>query len=167
MATVKVTFHRQLDATWTQAFRQAVTQLNTLFNHQGVAVTLTLTGAGPVITVRTDPRIGTTAVHGEATTERTAGGRLMRSEVRLPVRIQINTPSGQRQAGLGIYVVVAAHEIVHSLGHDGHNTHLMAQVFQKIMGNSAAGDRLQAGSVIQPPLQLSDASVRMLKGIWG
>jgi predicted Zn-dependent protease len=167
MADVKVTLDARLGATWTQAFRQAVTQLNTLFNRKGITVTLTLTGAGPVITVRTDPGIGTTAVHGEATTERTTAGRLVRSEVRLPVRIQINTPRGLRPAGPGIYLVVAAHELVHSLGHDSHNTHLMAQVFQKVMGNSPAGDRMQAGSVLLPPLQLSDDSVQELKDIWG
>jgi hypothetical protein len=105
-------------------------------------------------------------VHGEATTERQEGGRLLRSEVRLPVQIKINTPSGLRPAGAGLYLVVAAHELVHSLGHDGHNTHLMAQVFQKVMGNSAAGDRMQAGSVLLPPLSLSDDSVQVLKDIW-
>jgi hypothetical protein len=166
MAAVKVTLDRQIGANWTAAFGQAVTQLNTLFNHKGVAVTLSLTGAGPVITARTDSSIGTTALHGQARTERTTSGRLLRSEVRLPVQIQINTPRGLRGAGPGIYTVVAAHEIVHSLGHDGHNTHLMAQVFQKVMGNSAAGDTLQAGSVFLPPLQLSDASVQVLQGIW-
>lgn len=167
MAAVRVTLDRQIGATWTQAFRQAVPQLNTLFNHKGIAVTLSLTGAGPVITVRTDPSIQGTALHGQARTERTGAGRLLRSEVSLPTTIQINTPSGMRAAGIGIYVVVAAHEIVHSLGHDSHNTHLMAQVFQKVMGNSAAGDKLQAGPIMLPPLQLSDASVQELKGIWG
>ena len=166
MATVKVTIDSQIGATWTQAFRQAVRELNTLFNHKGIAVTLTHTGGGPVITVRTDASIGQTAVHGEATTERLESGRLLRSEVRLPVQIRINTPSGLRAAGPGLYLVVAAHELVHSLGHDGHNTHLMAQVFQKVMGNSAAGDRMQAGSVLLPPLALSDESVRVLQGIW-
>jgi hypothetical protein len=167
MSMVRVTLDRGLGATWTQAFRQAVRDLNTLFNHKGITVTLTLTGGGPVITVRTDTSIGQTAVHGEATTERIEGGRLLRSEVRLPVQIKINTPRGLRPAGAGIYVVVAAHELVHSLGHDGHNTHLMAQVFQKVLGDGPSGDRMQAGSVILPPLQLSDASVQELKAIWG
>ena len=30
----------------------------------------------------------------------------------------------------------------------------------------AAGDKLQAGSVAMPPLQLSDESIEMLKGMW-
>lgn len=165
MSMVKVSIDAQIGAAWTQALHHAVRDLNTLFNHKGIAVTLTLAGAGPVITVRADPSIGQTAVHGEATTER-QGGRLMRSEVRLPVRIQINTPSGLRPAGPGLYLVVAAHELVHALGHDGHNTLLMAQVFQKVMGNSPAGDRLQAGGVLLPPLSISDDSVRVLTGIW-
>jgi hypothetical protein len=166
MANVKVTLDPQLGTTWTQAFRQAVTQLNTLFNHKGIAVTLTLTGAGPVITVRTDPSIGMTAVHGQARTETTTAGRLVRSDVSLPTQIKINTPSGLRPAGPGIYLVVAAHELVHSLGHSAHNTHLMAQVFQKVLGNSPAGDKMQAGSAFLPPLQLADDSVQILKGIW-
>lgn len=166
MATVKVTFDSQLGATWTHAFRQAITRLNTLFHHGSVGVTLSLTGAGPVITVRTDASIGATALHGKASTETDGAGRLRKSEVRLPVRIEINTPRGMRPAGPGVYEVVAAHELVHSLGHADHNTHLMSQTFQKVMGNSAAGDRLQAGSGMLPPIQLSDESIGVLKGIW-
>jgi len=67
----------------------------------------------------------------------------------------------------GRYEVVAAHELVHSLGHAGHNSHLMAQTFQKVMGDTPAGDRLQANTVILPPLRLSDDSVSLLRGIWG
>lgn len=166
MATVKVTFDSQLGATWTHAFKQAITRLNTLFNHGTVGVTLTLTGAGPVITVATDASIGSTALHGQASTSTDGAGRLLKSEVRLPVRIQINTPSGLRGAGPGIYEVVAAHELVHSLGHSAHTTHLMSQTFQKVMGNSPSGDRLQAGSGMLPPIQLSDDSLGVLKGIW-
>lgn len=166
MATVKVTLDK-LDANWTTACKNAVKDLNTLFSRRGLAVTLSLTGAGPVITVRTDPKITGSALHGEATTERTTAGRLMRSEVRLPSKIQINTPSGLRPAGPGIYLVVAAHELVHALGHDSHNSHLMGQVMQKVMGNSAAGDKLQVGAVIMPPIQLADDSVKELKAVWG
>jgi hypothetical protein len=62
--------------------------------------------------------------------------------------------------------VIAAHEFVHALGHEPHNSHLMTQTFNKVMGDRAAGDKLQAGAVAMPPLQLSDESVDMLKGIW-
>lgn len=166
MANVQVKLDK-LDATWTQACKQAVTDLNTLFKHKGVAVTLSLAAGGPVITVKTDSKIGATAVHGEATTEQTGTGRLLRSEIRFPATMKINTPSGLRPAGPGIYLVVAAHEFVHSLGHGSHNTHLMAQTLQKVMGDSPKGDKLQAGAVMMPPLQLSDASVQELKAIWG
>jgi predicted Zn-dependent protease len=166
MANVKVTLDGQIGATWTTAFSQAVTQLNTLFDQKGIAVTLSMTGSGPVISARTDPSIGITAVHGTARTERTSSGRLVRSDVKLPPQIQINTPNGLRPAGPGIYLVVAAHELVHSLGHDGHNSHLMAQVFQKVLGDSPDGDKIQAGSVSLPPLRLSNDSVQILKGIW-
>lgn len=167
MANVQVSLDKKLDATWAEACRKAVDDLNTLFKHKGVAVTLSLKAGGPVITVKTDAKIGTTAVHGEATTEQTTSGRLLRSEIRFPVKIQINTPRGLRPAGPGIYEVVAAHEFVHSLGHGSHNTHLMAQTLQKVMGDSPRGDRLQAGAVIMPPLQISDDTVKELKGIWG
>lgn len=156
-----------IGAAWTTAFGQAITHLNALFRRERLGINLSQTSEGPVITVRVDSSIGTTAVHGQATTETTTAGRLVRSEVRLPVQIEINTPRGMRGAGPGIYEVVAAHELVHSLGHSGHNTQLMAQTFQKVMGGTPAGDGLQAGSVILPPLQLSADSVSLLRGIWG
>jgi hypothetical protein len=62
--------------------------------------------------------------------------------------------------------VIAAHEFVHALGHAPHNSHLMAQTLNKVLGDRAAGDKLKAGAVAMPPLQLSDESVAMLKGIW-
>jgi len=37
----------------------------------------------------------------------------------------------------------------------------------KVLGDRAAGDKLQASAVAMPPLQLSDESIDMLKGIWG
>ena len=166
MATVKVTFDSQLGATWTHAFRQAITRLNTLFNHGTVGVTLSLTGSGPVITVATDASIAVTIVHGKSHTETDLSGRLLKSEVRVPVRIVISTPRAVRPAGPGIYEVVAAHELVHSLGHNSHNTHLMSQTFQTVAGTSAAGDRLQVSSGMLPPIQLSDESMGVLKGRW-
>jgi hypothetical protein len=35
-----------------------------------------------------------------------------------------------------------------------------------MMGNSPAGDKLKAGAIAMPPLELSDESVELLKGIW-
>lgn len=167
MATVRVTLDSQIGAAWMGAFERAITNLNALFRRERAAIVLSQTSEGPVISVRVDSSIGTTAVHGQATTETTTAGRLVRSEVRLPVQIEINTPRGMRGAGPGVYEVVAAHELVHSLGHAGHNSHLMAQTFQKVMGDTPAGDRLQANTVILPPLRLSDDSVSLLRGIWG
>ena len=43
----------------------------------------------------------------------------------------------------------------------------MGQTLDKVMNDRAAGDKLRAGSVSLPPLQLSDESVEILKGIWG
>ena len=42
----------------------------------------------------------------------------------------------------------------------------MAQTLQKVLGDRGAGDKLQAGAIAMPPLQLSDDSVDLLKGIW-
>jgi hypothetical protein len=42
----------------------------------------------------------------------------------------------------------------------------MAQTLYKVLGDRAADDKLKAGAVAMPPLQLSDESVEMLKGIW-
>ncbi len=151
---------------WTTACKQAVSDLNSLFKRKGIEVALAVNGAGPTISVRTDPAIAGTAVHGRTSAETDGAGKLLRAEVRLPVKLTINTPKGIRDAGTGMAEVIAAHEFVHALGHEPHNSHLMTQTFNKVMGDRAAGDKLQAGSVAMPPLQLSDESVDMLKGIW-
>ena len=152
---------------WNAACKQAVTDLNLLFRQRGIAVTLALDGAGPVISVATDPGIVGTAVHGRTSAETDGRGRLRRAEVRLPVKLTVNAPNGVREAGVGMAEVVAAHEFVHALGHEPHNSHLMAQTLHKMMGDRPAGDKLQAGAAAMPPLQLSDRSVEILKEIWG
>jgi hypothetical protein len=151
---------------WTTACKQAVSDLNSLFKRKGIEVALAVNGAGPTISVTTDPAIVGTAVHGRTSAETDGAGKLLRAEVRLPVKLTINTPKGVREAGTGMAEVIAAHEFVHALGHEPHNSHLMTQTVSKVMGDRAAGDKLQAGAVAMPPLQLSDESVAMLKGIW-
>ncbi|MFO1050407.1 MAG: hypothetical protein U1E52_21220 [Geminicoccaceae bacterium] len=152
---------------WTAACRQAVGDLNQLFRRKGIAVTLALNGSGPVISVATDPGIQGSLVHGRTSAQTDGAGRLLEADVRLPVKLTINTPKGEREAGPGMYEVVAAHELVHALGHAPHNSHLMAQTLHKVMGDRPAGDKLKAGGQVLPPLQLSDDSVELLKGIWG
>jgi hypothetical protein len=151
---------------WTAACKQAVHDLNLVFRRKGIQVSLALNGAGPVISVRTDSSIIGTAVHGKTNAELDGAGKLIRADVRLPVKLTINSPKGIRDAGLGMAEVIAAHELVHALGHTPHNSHLMTQTFNKVLGDNAAGDKLQAGGVAMPPLQLSDETVDMLKGIW-
>ena len=151
---------------WTTACKQAVSDLNSLFRRKGIEVALAVDGAGPTISVRTDAAIAGTAVHGRTSAETDGAGKLLRADVRLPVKLTINTPKGIRDAGTGMAEVIAAHEFVHALGHEPHNSHLMTQTFNKVMGDRAADDKLQAGAVAMPPLQLSDESVAMLKGIW-
>jgi hypothetical protein len=150
---------------WTNACKQAVHDLNVLFKRKGVAVTLSVNGAGPTLSVRTDASIVGMLVHGKTNAE-IEGGKVVRADVRLPVKLTISTPQGIRDAGGGMAEVIAAHEFVHALGHTPHNSHLMTQTWTKIPGDRPAGDKLQAGSLPMPPLQLSDDSVDMLKGIW-
>jgi hypothetical protein len=153
---------------WTKACKQATTDLNLLFRRKGVNVFLAVAGSeGPTISVRTDPGILGTAVHGRTTAETTGSGQLLSAEVRLPLKVVINTPSGIRDAGPGVLEVIAAHEFVHALGHAAHNSLLMAQTMTKQMGDSAAGDKLTAGGVTMPPLDLAADSVDALKAIWG
>ena len=165
MATVGVKLGN-IGSHWTTACKQAVSDLNVLFTRKGIAVTLAVNGSGPIISVRTDPAIAGTAVHGKTSAETDGAGTLLKADVRLPVKLTINTPKGIRDAGTGMAEVIDAHEFVHALGHEPHNTHLMAQTLQKVLGDRAAGDKLQAGAVTLPPLQLSDQSVDMLKSIW-
>ena len=146
---------------------EEVAILDLLFRRRGIGVVMALHGAGPVISVVTDPGIIGTAVHGRTIAETDGGGRLLRAEVRLPVRLTINTPGGVREAGIGMAEVIAAHEFVHALGHEPHNSHLMTQTMHKVMGDRPAGDKLQAEAALMPPLQLSDQSVEILKAIWG
>jgi len=157
----------KMDPHWTKACTQAVAGLNLAFNQKGVHVKLSLTGAGPVISVRTDASISGLMVHGKTHAEFETSGRLLRAETRLPEKVQINTPSNLRAAGPGVLEVIAAHEYVHALGQEHHSSLLMTQTFNKVPGNSAAGDKLQAGPVMLPPLKLADDTVKLLKDIWG
>jgi hypothetical protein len=167
MATVSVQL-AHLGSTWTKPCQKAIATLNDLFRRNQVNVTLAMTGsAGTTITVKTDASIQGNAVHGRTTAE-TDGttGRLLRAEVRLPVKVTINTPAGIRDAGPGILEVIAGHEFVHALGHSSHNSQLMGQTMYKELGDSAAGDKLRSGGVKMPPLMLSPQSVTDLKTIW-
>jgi hypothetical protein len=165
MAAVNVKLG-DIGALWTAACKQAVSDLNALFKRKGVQVVLAVNGSGPTISVRTDPGIIGTAVHGKTSAETDGAGKLLRADVRLPVKLTINAPAGIRDAGTGMAEVIAAHEFVHALGHAPHNSHLMAQTLTKVLGDRAAGDKLQAGGIAMPPLQLSDDSVAQLKAIW-
>jgi len=156
-----------LGSDWTAACKHAVTHLNAAFKTRHVNIVLDANGlTAPMISVKTDPSIQGSAVHGRTTAEFNSTGGMIRSEVRLPVSVLINTPSGQRGAGQGILEVIAGHEFVHALGHDEHNSHLMSQTMYKEMGDRAAQDKLRAGTVHLPPLALSDETVATLKSIW-
>lgn len=167
MPTVNVKLGK-IGPSWTKACSQAVKDLNALFKRKGVDVTLSTSGAGkgPTISVSTDPGILGTAVHGKTSAETNDAGKLLGAAVRLPVKVVINSPSGMRDAGPGILEVIAAHEFVHALGQEVHNSHLMAQTMTKMLGNRPAGDKLQAGATQLPPLQLADESIDQLKGLW-
>jgi hypothetical protein len=165
MAAVNVALGH-IGAHWTTACKQAVHDLNALFRRKGINVTLALHGEGPTISVRTDPGIAGTAVHGKTSAETNDAGMLLRAEVRLPVKLTINSPGGIREAGTGMAEVIAAHEFVHALGHEPHTSQLMTQTVYKVLGDRPAGDKLKAGAVVMPPLELADDSVDLLKGIW-
>jgi hypothetical protein len=167
MAAISVKLS-DIGSQWTKACKKAMTDLNVLFTRNGLAIVLGASGSdGPIITVTTDPSIIGTAVHGRTTAEAGDSGRLVRAQVRLPVKVVINTPSGIRDAGLGVLEVIAAHEFVHALGQEPHNSHLMAQTFSKQPGDTPAGDTLQAGGISLPPLSLASDTVDLLKSIWG
>lgn len=152
---------------WTEACQQAVKDLNAIFSRQSVPVTLSTSGtSGPTISVKTDPSILGTAVHGNTSAETTESGKFLGAEVRLPVKVVINSPKGVREAGVGILEVIAAHEFVHALGQSAHNSHLMAQTMSKLLGDRPAGDKLQAGAITMPPLQLAPKTIEDLKAIW-
>jgi len=152
---------------WLRACKEAVVHLNGLFKRNEIAVVLSTTGSEDAkITVKTDAGIQGDAVHGRTSAETTGAGKLLNADVRLPVKVTINTPQGIRDAGVGILEVIAAHEFVHALGHPTHNTKLMGQTLYKEPGDTAAGDKLKAGGIKMPPLDLSDDSIAELKSIW-
>lgn len=167
MAKVHVNLN-EIGPKWTKACKQAVADLNHLLGKNGVGVALSLGGSeGPGITVRTDSSIIGTAVHGKTSAETDDAGRLLSAVVRLPIKVLIPTPSDTREAGPGILEVIAAHEFVHALGQAKHNSHLMAQTWTKLAGDTPAGDTLQAGGISMPPIDLSSDTVDQLKAIWG
>jgi hypothetical protein len=152
---------------WTQPCRDAVTHLNALFKQHKINVSLSLSGSNhaATITVTPDPSLQGLLVHGR-TQARFSGNTLLSADVKLPPQVQINTPRALRDAGNGVREVIAAHEFVHALGVNGHDSELMTQTWQKEAGNHAAGDRLRAGAHAMPPLVLSGATVTVLKGRW-
>ncbi len=165
MATVLVKFGGA-GAFWAKACQDAVKALNTLFKQHGVKVTLVTSGSAATITVSLDPSIGNDAVHGK-TSAAYNGNTMVSAEVRLMVKVTINTPQGVRDAGNGVREVIAAHEFVHALGHAPHNSKLMTQTFYKEPGDNANQDKLKTadGSRL-PPITLSSESIAMLKGNW-
>ncbi len=152
-------------ANWTKPCQHAITHLNDLFKRNHINVTLATAGKGPTITVKTDGGIPADAVHGQ-TSAAANGGKLVRADVRLPIKVTINTPQGIRDAGPGILEVIAAHEFVHALGHDAHTSLLMSQTMYKQIGDTPAGDTLKTSTGTMPPLQLSADSITTLKTIW-
>lgn len=166
MATVKVDLSG-LDAYWTKSCKRAITDLNVLFKKADIKVVLALgSSTGPTITVTTDSTISGTAVHGRTSASTTTAGVLQSAEVKLPAEVRISTPDGIRGAGAGVLEVIAAHEYVHALGQEVHNSHLMAQTWTKLSGDTPAGDKLQAGGISMPPLALAPETIEKLKSIW-
>jgi hypothetical protein len=155
-----------IGATWMKPCQNAVTHLNALFKSNQIDVMLVLGSTAPLITVRTDPSIQGTAVHGNTTAETSGSHGVLRALVRLPSNVTINTPQGIRGAGAGVLEVIAAHEFVHALGHAPHNSHLMGQTVYKEAGDKPAGDKLKLAGVWMPPLSLSGDSIDILKSIW-
>jgi hypothetical protein len=153
-------------STWTRPCQSAVSHLNDLFRRNHINVALVMGGPQqPAITVFTDGSIPGDAVHGR-TSATSTGGKLTRAEVRLPMKVTINTPQGIRDAGPGILEVIAAHEFVHALGHSDHTSLLMSQTMYKELGDNAAGDKLKTANGSMPPLRLSPESVAILRTIW-
>jgi hypothetical protein len=156
-----------LPSEWASACRHAVTHLNAEFKKKHINVALEADGVtGPVISIQTDASIQGTALHGRTRAETNGSGALIRADVRLPVKVLINTPARVRDAGTGVLEVIAGHEFVHALGHEPHNTHLMSQTMYKEAGDRPAQDKLKGGTVYLPPLVLSDKSVSLLKSVW-
>jgi len=156
-----------LASEWASAGRLAIPALNAEFRKKHVNVVLEADGVtGPVISLRTDPGIGATAVHGRTHAEFDGSGMLISADVRLPEKVIINTVAGPRNAGPGVLEVIVGHELVHALGHEPHNSHLMTQTMTKDGGSRPGEDRLLAGSVRMPPLVLSDESVALLQSVW-
>ena len=167
MANVNVRLNN-VGPTWMSASKRAVEGLNSLFRSSGINVILAFGGAGPIISVSTDPT-QLTRLHGYTlTSSDERSGKILGAEVRLPVKCLVSAPRvGQREAGLSAYEVVVAHEIVHGLGHDGHNTGLMVDLIQPVIGAHASQDKVTGGGVFMPPLQLSAETIGVLKGLWG
>jgi len=165
MATVYVKLG-DIGSGWTKACKDAIAHLNTLFVRNKIDVVLQSGSKTPTISVRTDSSITGNLVHGRTSAEVTASGKLLRADIRLPETVSINTPDGPRGAGSGVLEVIAAHEFVHALGHEPHNTRLMGQTLAMELGDSPSGDKLKDGTVGMPPLVLSPQSVKQLKDIW-
>lgn len=152
---------------WPAACSTAVAHLNQLFRQNSINLSLSLGGkVGPGITVRTDPSIQGTALHGHNQTQANSSGQLLSSVVLLPVKVSINTPWGMREAGPGVLEVIVAHEFVHALGQVQHSSHLMSRTWTPVPGNSPAGDVLQGGGIKMPPLALAPDTVKLLQSIW-
>lgn len=166
MATVSVNL-RGAGPYWTKACQQSAKDLNWLFKQKGIKVVLDTAGStGPTITVMSDPTIQGTLVHGKTEAETDSSGKMLGAKTRLPVKVTVNTPAGERDAGPGFLEVIASHEFVHALGHSGHNSHLMGQTMQKAYDDDPGKDKLKSLGIAMPPLSLATDSINLLKRIW-
>jgi hypothetical protein len=92
-----------------QAVRSSLRDLNMLFKKMGITVVLVAGSGAPTITVAADPSIRG-GLHGDGAADIEAG-RYRGGKVRLPIKVEFNTPGNVlKPAGLGIREVIAAHE---------------------------------------------------------
>ena len=144
-----------LPSEWRKASRSAIKDLNALFRRAGIPLLLAEAGSPRAMTIRVkvDAAMSGFLTHGKTSTVSDPSTRRpIRADVRVPTVVMIKTPRKPRPYGPGVLKVIIAHEFVHALGHDAHNSHLMTDRPTAEMGDSPRHDVLRAGSVRLPPI---------------
>lgn len=171
---------------WRAVFDQALQEFNRLSGAKGLGVRLERAPAddGAQVLVEAASRtidreyegvpirhsFSGSALHGY-TALVSRDGKIERAFVFLPSTPQVNTPRGPREAGPGVKLVIAVHELVHACGltNAEHSNDDLFMGFPNVdAGTRPQGDRVRVShSVVMPPLVLSTGTANRIRTLWG
>lgn len=171
---------------WRAVFRQAVEEFNRLSRSHSLGVTLERADRAEDAEVRVEAASRTidreyegarihqafdgNHLHGY-TALASRDGEIERALVFLPSAPLVNTPSGRREVGSGVKLLIAVHELVHACGltnADHSSDDLFLGVPNVDPGDRPEGDKVRITyGLHMPPLALRGGTVNAIRALWG